>query len=151
MCTAKTLIRLGVCPGWSDSSLGAHTILLVLSWGSSNVKKVSNAAYYFNDYFYHDIYFSWSLDLMYISRSFNFAQPSGKWNHFIVKSCHFPYNSSILLDISRNFNQGICCWVSNILYDLSHNMTKPTKWLCAQGRLRSASASAQSDQSLLCT
>ena len=30
-------------------------------------------------------------------------------------------------------------------------MTKPTKWLCAQRRLRSAWASAQSDQSSLCT
>ena len=33
--TAKTLIRLGGCPGWSESSLGAHAILLVLSWGCS--------------------------------------------------------------------------------------------------------------------
>ena len=31
MRTAKTLIRLGGCPGWSESSLGAHAILLVLS------------------------------------------------------------------------------------------------------------------------
>ena len=31
--TAKTQIRLGGCPGWSESSLGAHAILLVLSWG----------------------------------------------------------------------------------------------------------------------
>ena len=30
-------------------------------------------------------------------------------------------------------------------------MTKPTKWVCAQRRLRSAWASAQSDQSSLCT
>ena len=35
-CTAKTLIRLGGCPGWSESSLGAHAILLVLSRGGSN-------------------------------------------------------------------------------------------------------------------
>ena len=35
MRTAKTLIRLGGCPGWSESSLGAHAILLVLSWGGS--------------------------------------------------------------------------------------------------------------------
>ena len=42
-CTAKTLIRLGRipirlcgCPGWSESSLGAHAILLVLSWDGSN-------------------------------------------------------------------------------------------------------------------
>ena len=33
---------------------------------------------------------------------------------------------------------------------MSHLMTKPTKWLCAQRRLRSAWASAQSDQSSLC-
>ena len=34
-CTAKTLIRLGGCPGWSESSLGAQIMLLVLSRGSS--------------------------------------------------------------------------------------------------------------------
>ena len=33
---------------------------------------------------------------------------------------------------------------------LSRDMTKPTKWLCAQRRLTSAWASAQSDQSLRC-
>ena len=32
---AKTLIRLGGCPGWSESSLGAHAIVLVLLWGGS--------------------------------------------------------------------------------------------------------------------
>ena len=33
--TAKTLISLGGCPGWSESSLGAYVILLVLSWDGS--------------------------------------------------------------------------------------------------------------------
>ena len=33
---------------------------------------------------------------------------------------------------------------------LSRLMTKPTKWVCAQRRLRSARASSQSDQSSLC-
>ena len=33
--TAKALIRLGGCPGWSESSLGAHAILLVLPWAGS--------------------------------------------------------------------------------------------------------------------
>ena len=33
---------------------------------------------------------------------------------------------------------------------LNHLMTKPTIWLCTQRRLRSAWASAQSDQSLRC-
>ena len=31
----QRLIRLGRCPGWSESSLGAHAILLILSWGGS--------------------------------------------------------------------------------------------------------------------
>ena len=35
MRTVRTLIRLDGCPGWSESSLGAHAILLVLSWGGS--------------------------------------------------------------------------------------------------------------------
>ena len=35
MWTAKILIRLGRCPGWSATSQGAHAILLVLSWGGS--------------------------------------------------------------------------------------------------------------------
>ena len=37
MWTAKILIRLGRCPGWSESSLGAHVILLVLSCRSSYI------------------------------------------------------------------------------------------------------------------
>ena len=47
----------------------------------------------------------------------------------------------------KNLNLKTCKLI-NIRLDLSHNMTKPTKWLCAQRRLRSAWASAQSDQSL---
>ena len=35
--TVKTLIRLGGCPGWSEPSLGAYAISLVLSWGDSHV------------------------------------------------------------------------------------------------------------------
>ena len=34
--TAKTLIRLGGWPGWSESSLGPYVIFSVLSWGGSN-------------------------------------------------------------------------------------------------------------------
>ena len=49
--------------------------------------------------------------------------------------------------------QPMSTWLSSLLYrnllhNLSRNTTKPTKWVCAQRRLRSAWASAQSDQSL---
>ena len=33
----RRLIRLGVCPGWSECSLGAHVILLVLSCSGSYI------------------------------------------------------------------------------------------------------------------
>ena len=36
------------------------------------------------------------------------------------------------------------------LNNKSRDMTKPTKWLCAHRRLKSACASAQSDRSLRC-
>ena len=32
---SETLIRLGGCPGWSKASLGTKVILLALSWGGS--------------------------------------------------------------------------------------------------------------------
>ena len=36
----RRLIRLGGCPGWSESSLGSQIILLVLSWGVSNISVI---------------------------------------------------------------------------------------------------------------
>ena len=42
-----------------------------------------------------------------------------------------------------------CLAVAQFSY-ISRDMTKPTKWACAQRRLRSAWATAQSDQSLHC-
>ena len=44
-CTAKTLIRLGRCPGWSESLLGSHAILLVLSRGGSFILWSSKTYY----------------------------------------------------------------------------------------------------------
>ena len=49
--------------------------------------------------------------------------------------------------------RSVCSNTQNHYIDklyLSRLMTKPTMWLCAQRRLRSAWASAQSDQSSLC-
>ena len=46
--TAKTLIRLGKSPGWSESSLGACAILLVLSGCSSFVQFMNSSQPYLN-------------------------------------------------------------------------------------------------------
>ena len=47
--------------------------------------------------------------------------------------------------------QGTEWYIHHIIrgHNLSRDVTKPTKWVCAQRRLRSAWASAQSDQSSL--
>ena len=44
--TAKTLIRLGGYPGWSESSQGAYTRLLVLSWSGSLSLSVGRVWFY---------------------------------------------------------------------------------------------------------
>ena len=46
---AKTLIRLGGCPGWSESSLGA-VILLVLSRGSSIIQLFTSMEHVWNNF-----------------------------------------------------------------------------------------------------
>ena len=45
MRTAKILIRLEGCPGWSETSLGTHAILLILSPGGSNLFQFSFLQY----------------------------------------------------------------------------------------------------------
>ena len=47
--SAKSLIRLGGCPGWSVSSLDAHAILLVLSWCGSYINFICFTGNYFKD------------------------------------------------------------------------------------------------------
>ena len=69
--------------------------------------------------------------------------------------CRIPYlakaswSSWILVGIRISYSHMYCIHPSRV-QDISMDMTKPTKWLCAQRRLRSAWASAQSDQSLRC-
>ena len=46
------------------------------------------------------------------------------------------------------YSRDLDFYVHYLILYMSRDMTKPTKWLCDQWRLRSAWASAQSDQSL---
>ena len=45
----------------------------------------------------------------------------------------------------KSWEQKSIIWVQIVEYNMSRLVTKPTKWVCAQRRLRSAWASAQSD------
>ena len=51
--TAQTLIILGGCPGWSESSLGAHVSLLVLSRGGSFIITGNSVRDHLMAYFYN--------------------------------------------------------------------------------------------------
>ena len=51
----QRLIRLGGCPGWSESSLGTQVILLVLPWcGSCDLISSVNNAEIFDDFCHTD-------------------------------------------------------------------------------------------------
>ena len=56
-----------------------------------------------------------------------------------------PTSSVFLL---KRRSGALSLFVINTCLDMSRDMTKPAKWVCAQQRLSSAWASAQSDQSI---
>ena len=80
------------------------------------------------------------------------------WSHVISKYHSCPLVDAVFpsLPLSTSPSWSFHCPLQNWkdlekwAYHLSRLMTKPTKWLCAQPRLRSVWASAQSDQSLRC-
>ena len=114
---AKTLIRLRGCVGWSDSSLGAHTFLLVLSCCGS------------------------FLVLLFSGVSSVFTDVGGGTGVSTCRRCEYERKWHASTYIHKN-ERG---WLKT---QMSRDTTKPTKWVCAQRRLRSAWVSAQSDQSL---
>ena len=70
-------------------------------------------------------------------------------------SCSYTKQQKQTIHCSCRYNASDwdCSWAVIpfvVLSQMSRFVTKPTKWLCAQRRLRSAWASALSDQSLLC-
>ena len=71
MQTAKTLIRLGRCPGWSESSLVAHAILLVLlCHGSYHVEWLCPCVWMFTNCKMLTYFFSWAGSNMFETKQF---------------------------------------------------------------------------------
>ena len=202
------LIKLSWCPGWSESSMGAHVILLVYQLSSSFLLQAQNFPWKL--YFF----FSWhkvmllkkllcrkldpELGMVHYSPEtpakknlklkMTFVLPVFRCGMvplgFRVRSPGLPLQHShshikVVANVrshgmhvsvySLHFDVCSVCPTlrcgllylkkTNCLHDrssfqyfrpMSRDMTKPTKWVCAQRRLRSAWASAQSDQSLRC-
>ena len=78
MRTAKTLIRLGRCPGWSQSSLGAHVILLVLSCHGSNMH-----CKYSDNHFYRILSNRYIHNELFVSKN--------SWENFTAVLCSFQF------------------------------------------------------------
>ena len=233
MRTAKTLIRLGGCPGWSESSLGAHSFcwfchvaasLILCSGSNSRINEedfeISKHSSWIMMGFQTVKWettkwaVTWQNQQSECVPSVNSDQPwhppslikvfavcmkkpgvlsyplsaqrrlwsdwadaqadlSLHWAQSMCWFCHLvaqisKYSSWIMTGFqivkwettTKSKQQRKCtlrCWSVLKLQKIqtakkmSHFMTKPTKWVCAQLRPRSAWASAQSDQSLRCS
>ena len=74
----RRLIRLGGCPGWAESSLGAHAILLVLSWGGSNHEIENVIVFFFSDNIGESIIYLWVEKIREFLQEKTSGAPSGK-------------------------------------------------------------------------
>ena len=107
MWTAKTLIRLGGCPDWYVSSLGAHAILLVLSCAGSYSSYLSTLAVLcqtpYSGVWDPSLGFPW------------------KDQQIITVNCHFNPNMTngtvhpYQLDESISEFRGVCCILSILI------------------------------------
>ena len=74
-------------------------------------------------------------------------------NHFLIHGSN-NWSGQMKLPLSYTVNLFIftfCQGQAVLCQQMSHDITKPTKWVCAQRRLRSAWASSPTDLSSLCT
>ena len=78
------------------------------------------------------------------------VKPKSQYGLYLVSwdALYFPWQINVIFMRPLYEVVILCACIMKI--DMSRLMTKPTKWLCAQQRLRSAWVSAQSDQSLHC-
>ena len=111
----------------TNSLDGAHTV-----WITTNKMNLAFVYHHIiektKQYIHVDVIYNWNLMAMAWDYT---TQPSSHTNYDYQQISHKIYHKT---------------WQQHF----SHDMTKPTKWVCAQRRLRSAWASAQSDQSLRC-
>ena len=111
MRTVKTLIRLGGCPGWSESLLGAHAILLILSWGSSFFILTGPCFQWTSSLKIS----SWAMSTLFQVRA------SFSWLNLWLSSA--PEYAEI-----RKIFSSCNTIIVESRFNLSHSMTKPTKW-----------------------
>ena len=113
--TAKTLIRLGGCSGWSEPSLGTKVILLVSSWG------VSKCFFLKSKYAAHIYFITFFLTFR--------IEPNMK---------SFSHANNIVLRRDVYIHSLNWCWTDQTFLSCKRNMVyinSAVVWLC-KGRLR---------------
>ena len=187
MWTAETLIRLGGCPGWSESSLGAHSlcwschvtahfcpVVLQYDLWIKKLYKLCNSvlAKCFNViefYFKHAKTLAISAGhkkilnllmciLMMHKRIWILFWVMVKISHTTITAelKDFPTESQVVKQYNISWQSEMSTKFTCALMTVHWNTKWAVSWqnqqsgMCAQRRLRSAWASAQSDQSLPC-
>ena len=123
-CTAKTLIRMGKCSGWSASSLGTQVILLVLSCCGSNAvlsdylswdaTKPTNRHLCTANLGIHLVWSESSLCILWVAKDLRLLQADSQdWSDWGFVQAGLAH---------RSF-----CWFCSALSH-SSNTAKPTKW-----------------------
>ena len=123
-CTARILLRLVGCPGWSKSSLGAHAILLVLSWDGSNEEMTGAGAHQNQEMTRvlskdsdQTVHPSSLISLGWAHEEVLDPDSSLRWVHIIFRFCHAPAHLFLIKEIAYffiNFNGSLvslqlCC------------------------------------------
>ena len=135
--TTNVLIRLSGCASWSAPLLFTYDIRHIFSWlGSYLFTSVVLIPKSTQDYKLEFYFFFLPFSPLHIVKSIFVEEHIVHTDQVCLK---YVYRYSVFYDL--------------LIFDISwykksRRTTRPTKWLCAQQRLRSASASAQSDQSL---
>ena len=151
--TAKALARLRGCAGSPEPSLVACVISTIISWAGW-IKDWVNISFFFqSSYSNLDFWnFQFYSFLFIASAYFAIIISAGYWLIMCIHKLILKYVIKMPVHVYsiKAFKKCLKIRVLWLHLYMSHDMTKPTKWVCAQRRLKSAWASAQSDQSLRC-
>ena len=135
---AKTQISLGICPVWPESSLSAWRKIGSLATHWAHREDTAHSEDWADAQ--ADLSLRWAHSFCWFCHvaAHIYVPSTTVWNASYLEKCTSQIVSLLILPFVQ------------IIKNKGRDMTKPTKWLCAQRRLRSAWASAQSDQRLRC-
>ena len=122
--TAKSLARLCGCAGSPEPSLVACVISTIIPWAGSNIVKRVKKDQLINL-------------LMMCFAGWLYSESSRNYAEYRINNCRTGSDLHPACSHGEGTGGG-CTEVKKICFKMSRDMTKPTKWVCIQWRLRSA-------------